>query len=157
MVGQENLDILIAFSAPLGRDVLLLGIGPEVTVVEVHHDGHPQVFGPSGLHQEIFLTIPIAVLGGVNPYAEADGIQPKLLHQSRTFAFLPFPVEEFHAVGFILGGPADIGPFPIVMARGAGKKNKRQRSDLPKMIHFQFFTKIWKNALISIPIRFSRQ
>ena len=126
MIGQQDLDLFVALATPGGGDILLLGIGPEVAVVEIDHDGHIQFPGSPGFHQQVLLAVPVTVPGRIHPYAEADGVQPQFLHQGRTLPFLPFPIVEFEPVGFVLGGPANIGPFPI-MPGFAGRKERYKR------------------------------
>ena len=94
---------------PCGRLVLLLRIGPPVTVVEIYHKSHSQFLGSPGLDQHVFLSAPAFLR--INPHSQPYGIQPKFFHQGCTLHFNTVSGLESYSVPFHLGSPAYIRSF----------------------------------------------
>ena len=109
--------LFIFMLSPRSRHILLTRVCPPVRVVEVYHHLHAQGLCTQRLDQHIVLVAPAAVLLGIHPYAQTNGIEPQLLHQRCGLALLAHVVIHFLSALLHLRTPADVGTKKEIRSR----------------------------------------
>ena len=121
MLPQVALHLREAMSLPGGGDALLLGVGPCVAIMEVHHQIHAQRLYALG-HSQQFVLVAVAATW-IHPDAHPDARNLIVVFQQfQTFAFPSVTIVEHHATSFLSLQESHVGALhKIGLLRMAGK------------------------------------
>ena len=115
MVGQGLTHLLVAHVFPRRRNVLLTGISPPVTIVEVYHQRHAPVLGTSS-HADDIALVAESVLR-INPDTQTDGIETQFAHQGGTLTGVARAVAQLNMTCLEVGRATDVSTQPKGLLR----------------------------------------